>query len=90
MSVPVVSPAVPAYNPNLVNSKHRTIICILVIVACLIAYFIYKHNNKRPDGLPTDADTLAIFKKNLHVSPLVAALPNESNKLETVMSQENL
>lgn len=65
MSVPVVSPAVPAYNPNLVNSKHRTIICILVIVACLIAYFIYKHNNKRPDGLPTDADTLAIFKKNL-------------------------
>jgi len=57
--------SVPVYNPNLVNSKHRTIICIVIIVACLIAYFIYKHNNKQPDNLPSDADTLAIFKKNL-------------------------
>jgi hypothetical protein len=57
--------SVPVYNPNLVNSKHRTIICIVIIVGCLIAYFIYKNNNKRPDNLPSDADTLAIFKKNL-------------------------
>jgi len=54
-----------AYDPSRVGWKSKTFICIIIIVACMIAYFVYKNKNKPPTSLPSTTDTLNIVKKNL-------------------------